>query len=311
MFSSKTLTWLAKRVSPRYLGSRFEKSAYVYGLKTTAHLTLPDFLCIGFRKSGTTWLYENLHVHPEIYLPPYKNIRYFSNDYEHPLASYAEHFRPGRGKVTGDFSNNYSFIDPRRIRFIHKVMPQLKLIVLLRDPVEREWSEFIHNVTEAKKEVEDLSEAEVFARLEKSALLRAGGYNAVLDKWLEYFPTEQMFIGLQSDIKRDPKQLLSDVFTFLGVSAEVDWATFPYEAVILPPVNREYQLEGFDPWRGVEVSNYTSAANDIPEAYEAFLRQKLQPELTRLSQRFGSRVAHWQPQADEKDGGVTVISGAG
>ena len=203
--SSKTLTWLAKRTSPQHLSSRFEKLAYGYGLKSTENLTLPDFLCIGFRKSGTTWLYENLHVHPDIYLPPYKNIRYFSNDYEQPLASYAEHFRPGRGQVTGDFSNNYSFIDSRRIQFIQRVLPQLKLIALLRNPVEREWSELVHNVTEAKKRVEDLSEAEILARLEKSTLLKAGGYNAVLDKWLEYFPEDQLFVGLQDDIKRHPK----------------------------------------------------------------------------------------------------------
>lgn len=281
--------------------SRFEKLAYAYGLNSTASLTLPDFLCIGFRKSGTTWLYENLHFHPEIYLPPYKNVRYFSNNYTDPLVSYAEHFRPGRGKVKGDFSNNYSFIPSRRVRFIHQIMPKLKLIVLLRNPVEREWSEFIHNVTDAGEKVKNLSEPEILARLEKSALLKAGGYNAVLDKWLSHFPEEQVFVGLRDDIKRDPKQLLSDVFTFLGVSTDVDWSAFPYEAVIVPPVNKEYQFEGYDPWRGVQVQNYTSAANDMPKVYRTFLTEKLEPELERLSQRFGSRVDHWRERAEKQE----------
>ena len=169
--------------------------AYAYGLKSTAHLTLPDFLCIGFRKSGTTWLYENLHFHPDIYLPPYKNVRYFSNDYSNPLTSYAAHFAEGRGQVKGDFSNNYSFIPERRVGFVRRVMPDLKLIVLLRNPVEREWSEFVHNVTEAHERVEGLSETEILRRLERGALLQAGGYNAVLDKWLRHFPERQLFVG--------------------------------------------------------------------------------------------------------------------
>ncbi len=287
--------------------------AYAYGLRSTASLTLPDFLCIGFRKSGTTWLYENLHFHPEIYLPPYKNVRYFSNDYKQPLASYAAHFKDGRGKVKGDFSNGYSFIDSRRIDFIAKVMPHVKLIVLLRNPVEREWSEFIHNVTEAGEKLEHLGEAEILDRLERSALLKAGGYNAVLDKWLSYFPENQVYIGLRDEIKREPQKLLSEVFTFLGVSSEVDWSAFPYEAVIVPPVNKEFQLEGYDPWRGVRVENYRSAANDIPAVYRQFLAEKLAAELARLSQRFGERVAHWQdaPAKEMVDERAKVTSGVG
>ncbi len=286
--------------------------AYAYGLRSTAGLTLPDFLCIGFRKAGTTWLYENLHVHPDIYLPPYKNVRYFSNDYKQPLTSYAAHFQAGGGKVKGDFSNSYSFIDGRRIAFVRKVMPQLKLIALLRNPVEREWSEFVHNVTEAGEKFEELSESVVLKSLENSALLKAGGYSAVLDKWLGYFPEDQLYIGLRDEIKREPKQLLSDVFAFLGVSTEVDWSAFPYEAVIVPPVNKEYQLEGYDPWRGVQVENYRSAANDIPALYRAFLTEKLEGELRHLAQRFGDRVAHWQQPAEElSDARVKVTSAAG
>ena len=311
--SSKTVSGLVKRASPSNLASRFEKMAYAYGLRSTASLTLPDFLCIGFRKSGTTWLYENLHFHPEIYLPPYKNVRYFSNDYKQPLASYAEHFKDGRGRVKGDFSNSYSFIDSRRIEFISKVMPRVKLIVLLRNPVEREWSEFVHNVTEAGEKVEGLSEVEVLDRLERSALLKAGGYNAVLDKWLGYFPEDQVYIGLRDEIKREPKRLLGEVFTFLGVSTKVDWSAFPYEAVIVPPVSKEFQLEGYDPWRGVQVENYQSAANDIPAVYRDFLTEKLAPELELLAQRFGRRVAHWQEELGEEevsDKRVEVTSGA-
>lgn len=294
--SSKKVAGVLKRASPKQLAGRLEKLAYVYGLKSTANLTLPNFLCIGFRKSGTTWLYENLHFHPNIYLPPYKNVRYFSNDYADPLTSYAEHFKDGRGKVKGDFSNNYSFISSRRVHFIHQIMPQLKLIVLLRNPVEREWSEVVHNVTEEGRKIADLSEAQVFAKLEQGTLLKAGGYNAVLDKWLEYFPQNQMFVGLQDDLKQDPQKLLSDIFTFLGVSTDVDWSAFPYKAVIVPPVGEEYQHKGYNPWRGVQVQNYTSAANDIPEVYRAFLTAKLQPELELLSARFGDRVAHWWEQ---------------
>ena len=81
----------------------------------------------------------------------------------------------------------------------------------------------------------------------------------------------------------------------------MDWSAFPYGAVIVPPVRAQDQPEGYNPWRGVQVQNYTSAANDIPEVYRAFLADKLQPELRLLSERFGDRVARWQEQpADSK-----------
>ena len=268
-----------------------EKLLYRYGLLSARELTLPDFLCVGFRKAGTTWLFENLHRHPEIYLPPFKNVRYFSTFYHHPLAAYAAVFEAGKTRLKGDFSNSYGRIAPRRLRFMRTVMPEVKLITLLRNPVEREWSDFRHRLTENGLSLETLSESEVRQRLRQSSLYQAGSYTTVLDKLQGIFPPEQLFVGFYDDIAERPKGLLSDVFDFLGVTVPSDWRAFPYEAVIIPPAGPAY--ESFDPWRGVVARQHQNSAETLPEQYRAFLHKLLQNELRELHRRYGERVEGW------------------
>lgn len=277
---------------PSYLRHRLEKLAYQYGLAKAQALSLPDFLCAGFRKAGTTWLFENLHCHPDIYLPPYKNVRYFSQDFGQPLSSYAEHFKSGGQKKKGDFSNSYSSVSDRRINFIHTVMPNTKFIFLLRNPVERAWSEFVHSAVSAERPVSSFSPEEILQSLRSGTVEAAGGYLALLDKWAAVYPEEQIFIGFYDDLSNDPQQLLTEIFTFLGVTPNVDWTRFPFQECIIPPVGKVY--EHHDEWRGVIAPKHQNTADLLPDTYKAFLLEYLEPELLRLEQRFGPRVRHWR-----------------
>ena len=289
--SFNKLTHLTKYALPSRLTWRLEKALYQTGVKGTTDLTLPDFLCLGFRKSGTTWLFENLHYHPDIYLPPYKNVRYFSDDFQQPLSSYAKHFGAGRAQVKGDFSNSYAFISGPRVRFIRSVMPAAKLIVLLRDPVEREWSEFLHQVTMDKGDLSDLSDAEIQAALARAPLASAGGYTALLDKWLSAFSEEQLFVGFYDEISTQPRKLLTRVFEFLGVTSDIDWGDVPYNDVIIPPAGEQY--ESHDPWRGVVATKPRNTSQSLPEHHRAFLQELYAPELAELRARYGHPVEHW------------------
>ena len=290
--SFSKLTRLTKYALPKQVTWRLEKALYQTGLKSAAELTLPDLLCMGFRKSGTTWLFENLHYHPDIYLPPYKNVRYFSDDFQESLRSYAEHFSVGRGRVKGDFSNSYAFIPEARVRFIHSVMPETKLIVLLRDPVEREWSEFLHRVTMEGGDLSSLSDAEIQAALAQAPLASAGGYTPLLDKWLNVFPEEQLFVGFYDELSTQPRNLLTRIFKFLGVTPDIDWDTLPYNDVIIPPAGEQY--ESHDPWRGVVATKPRNTSALLPEQHRAFLSELYQGELAELRKRYGDPVAHWE-----------------
>lgn len=278
------------------LRDRLEKALYRHGVLSPDGLTLPDFLCAGFRKAGTTWLFENLHHHPDIYLPPFKNVRYFSEFYQRSLKEYAAVFEAGQGCVTGDFSNSYGLVSSRRLRFVRAVMPEVKLLFLLRNPVEREWSELRHRLLTDKLDLASLSDAEVRERLQQSALYRAGGYTAVLDKIERVFAPEQMFVGFYDDITTCPQNLLTSVFTFLGVGVPADWSDYPYNAVIIPPAGPGF--ERHDPWRGVQANDHRNSAELLPERHRAFLYELLEEELLELHKRYGERVAPWLKSPD-------------
>ena len=124
----------------RALGVRLEHWAYRQGLLSPRALSLPHFLGIGAVKAGTTWLYRNLRCHPELYLPHPKEVHYFDQRFDRGLRFYAGKFEDGRARVRGEITPAYSALPPDRIRFIRSVMPDLKLIFLMRNPVDRAWS---------------------------------------------------------------------------------------------------------------------------------------------------------------------------
>ena len=129
----------------------------------------PDFLCIGVHKGGTTWLYQQLDSHPDFWMPPFKELHYLDQlsrvqrsssprcrddrdrrfleninslsakpglDFEY----YARLFEPKGTLFSGDISPNYSTLNNKVIRRVVRYFPNLKVICLARDPVERLWS---------------------------------------------------------------------------------------------------------------------------------------------------------------------------
>ena len=256
----------------RFVFSRVEKPLYWHGLLRVDRRRLPDFLGIGAGKSGTTWLYANLKNHPELYLPEVKELHYFAgSNFHQSVSAYLKFFKPGLGKVKGEISPSYATIPLPRIRFIHRLIPDLKIIFLLRNPVDRAWSHAkFPMVTGRNWDFESIS-PEFFFEFFRSRRCRASGeYTLLLRNWESFFPPEQIFIGFFEDIVSCPQQLLEQIFRFLGVSTRVDWETFPYRHRILP---------------GADIP--------CPPEYVQFLRELYRDELERLEQRFGDRVKTW------------------
>ena len=105
---------------------------------------LPDFLVLGTQKGGTTSLQQLLGHHPEVFLAAGKEVHYFSLHHDQPLSWYAAHYATAAAEQRcGDITPFYLFHPeiPGRIRAL---LPQVKLIALLRDPVERALSQVFH-----------------------------------------------------------------------------------------------------------------------------------------------------------------------
>jgi hypothetical protein len=235
--------------------------------------SLPDFLGIGTQKSGTVWLYRNLCEHPKIFIPREKDLNFFSDEfqmYDGVEKRYLHYFRGAEEKVKGEIATHYCLLPKHRIQFIKKLMPKAKIILLLRNPVERSWSGVYHEFCRLqKRKLEDVSESEILDYFQTTGKGFAS-YSDMLDRWQSVYPASQMFVGLFDQITNQPKEMLQDIFRFLGVSEDVDWNTIPYKKVF----NR-------------------GSSEKIPEQYKAVLVNMYRDEIKRL-QELGAPVAAWE-----------------
>lgn len=215
---------------------RYESSIAYRRMRTTAG-ALPTFLIIGAQKGGTTSLHEYLADHPDIGGSFTKEVHYFSLHSSRSLDWYRAHFPPpGRYQHVFESSPYYLFHPccPGRIR---EALPDVKLIVLLRDPVDRAHSHHNHERALGFESLEfgaaldrehdrlDGEEERLaadprycsFAHRHYSYAAR-GMYAKQLKRWLGVFPRQQMLILASEDLFADPADTLHRVQSWLGLS---------------------------------------------------------------------------------------------
>jgi hypothetical protein len=196
-----------------------------------------DFLGIGAAKSGTTTLFQYLRHHPQLYLPPEKEIPFFSDPLrlERGWQVFAQEYYADApdtalwGKITPQYMSS-----PQIPERIHACMPNVRLIAILRNPIDRCLS-YYRMMVRLNRESQPL--VEVVARQLKpdhlatarnmaasldertETYLVRGEYGRLLARYLEFFPHDQLLILFTDDLERAPHELLIKVHTFLGVDA--------------------------------------------------------------------------------------------
>src|SRR5215218_4326678 len=110
------------------------------GLPRHKLAALPDFLVVSPPKTGSTWLADNLRRHPGLFVPASKEVKYFSlfGDWL-GLEWYLDHFIAAGARLKGEASPSYALLPEERIRLVRDLMPGVKLIYLMRDPLARAW----------------------------------------------------------------------------------------------------------------------------------------------------------------------------
>lgn len=249
-----------------------EKWLYSMGLLSADGLRMPDFLGIGAQKAGTTWLHQNLQHHPDFYFPPHiKEIRFFDARFYMSPAQYAAFFEPAGPRVTGDITPGYGALPISRIRFVRKLIPDARLILILRNPIERAWSHALMDLVDTKqRRFEDVEAWEFRAHFDSRSARRNGAYISMLDNWLHVYPEEQLLVAFFEDIRDHPQELLTRVFRHLGVSVDVDWETFPF---------RERIKEGNSVF--------------LPDEYRQHLRGLFSAEVEAVAARLGGPATGW------------------
>lgn len=206
-------------------------------LMTYKYRALPTFLIIGAQKSGTTSLYRYLAKHPDIRANlVVKELSFFDEYHGRGLPWYQSHFpfkRKNKHYFEGTTHYLFNPLAPKRIK---KVLPSIKVIALLRNPIDRAYSSYKHQVRAGREALsfEDAIELES-KRLqgEKGRLildptyisynynhfsyLERGKYSDQIHNWLEHFPKEKMLILSSDDFFQDTSQSLNRIYNFLEV----------------------------------------------------------------------------------------------
>jgi len=175
----------------------------------------PDFLYIGAAKAGSSWIYEILREHPEVFVPPAKDIQYFDTFFDKGIDWYRSFFRDsGLFKVRGEISHNYYFI-PEAADRIWKEIPDIKLICCLREVVDRTISSYMFSLSTEGKRYPGITE---YAK--SSRMLAQNGYYSCLKRFYDRFPPENILVLFFEDLKSDALSFAREIFYFLGVDSE-------------------------------------------------------------------------------------------
>ncbi len=203
---------------------------------------LPDFLILGAQKAGTTSLFAYLSEHPRVAPALCKEVHFFDYNYQRGASWYRAHFPTRwtcwrRGLVTGEGSPYYLF-HPRAPARAHEVMPQAKLIVLLRNPVERAYSHYQHQVrlgleplafedalaheaTRLTGEFEKLvADGEYYSfNYQNYSYLARGMYADQLSRWFRFFARAQFLILPSEPFYEHPAGTWERILAFLDLPA--------------------------------------------------------------------------------------------
>jgi hypothetical protein len=230
-----------RKVSNTFDDELQDHLAFLGFLTADQRLCLPDWMVVAPPKTGTSWVYANLRRHPEAFAVDLKELKYFSNRFElEDLRNYLAHFRSGADKTKGEASPSYSLLPTSTIRLIRALVPDLKLIYLMREPIGRAWSHARHNCREHEAtfkrytgRFEDVSEEQWIECLTDDWNRLSGDYLGQLQRWLSVFPREQVYLGFFEEIVHSPRRLLRELLEFL----ELDPGFSDSEDVILERVN--------------------------------------------------------------------------
>lgn len=192
-------------------------------------MTLPNFLVIGAAKAGTTSVYEYLGQHPQIFMSPAKETFYFlpESSYSVDFDTYQSLFDGVSKEVAIGEATPMYLHSPEACQRIKQLIPNAKLIAVLRNPVDRAYSNYLDRLYDGRESIADFHQACEAEKARRSTNIEAfafyksqGFYFAQLSHYLKAFDRSQLKILLFEDLKLEPEAFMQDIYRFLGVDAD-------------------------------------------------------------------------------------------
>jgi len=301
----------------------------------------PDFLVIGAQKAGTTSLYSYLRQHPEVFLPTVKEPQYFAlaargRDFAGTgdarlgkrlgqvfnQTGYLELFSgAGTGQKRGECSNYYLW-SPEAPVLIRQTIPSVRLVALLRNPVDRAWSAFCHLRRDRRERLVDFDRAldaePDRIRRDYGPLWRyveTGCYATQLKRYLECFPREQIHIELSESLQTEPVETLKRIYAFIGVDTEfvfnvsetLNVSGLPRLGWVHDIIKRSYPGKSVlkqlmpAPWRSAISARFFSGMmkrEPMPEHTRERLEHRFQSEIEELEEILQCDLSGWKQKTE-------------
>jgi hypothetical protein len=270
----------------------------------------PDFLCVGMEKAATSWLFDQLRTHPDFWIPPVKELRYLHtatprmdstakllarvskgrkkclSDTDHAflcqaealvrqprdIEKYAALFRFKAGRISGDISPMYCVLSGDDIRTIASRFPNLKIVLMVREPVERAWSHICQLHRMGRFDLPLLADATAFGKwFESSKLRRASVATRALQRWTEFAPSIPFRFYFFDQVASAPDLVRAEIIRFLGGDPEKQ--------------------------SGILAAGYNHKAGasklPLPQSVKSVLVEQLTEEIRASARLFGGPAERW------------------
>jgi len=185
---------------------------------------------------------------------------------------YRSLFEAAGGRLTGDITPHYSGLGETAVREIMSFLPDVKIILILRDPIDRDWSHVVHYLTyNLGCKRDELTTDRILSHVHDPSTRLRGDYLPMLDLWRRYVPPARFRVMFFDDIQRRPVEFLDEIHEFLGLS--------PFT----PP--------------GLITKVNASGATAIPAEVERHLAELHLPALEKMAQEMGGYAVAWRDRA--------------
>lgn len=229
---------------------------HMWGMISYSYRQSPQFLIIGTQKGGTSSLFYYLKFHPQIKRPIKKEIHYFNQFYHKGIKWYLAHFpKKSKDSCTGEASPDYLF-HPSVPKRVFELNPDMKLIVLLRDPVLRAYSAYQMNKRLRVDKTDTFEQAVSYeiAQLKKDKevysqerhnffYLERGKYTQQLSNWLNFYNKKQFLLINSENLLTDTNAVLKNVYDFLEIKHTFPKSPKAQNVGQYPPLAPELQAK--------------------------------------------------------------------
>jgi len=196
------------------------------------------------------------------------DLKYYMRTYDDDW--YASVFEPSRGRVTGEITPAYSALEPDVVARVHGLAPDAKIIFMVRNPIERVWSQAVMSYDKVEKgSAGSVSERKLLRRTGRDSFQSLTDYLKTLDTWRRFYAEERIFVGFLEDVYFFPQELLQAIYGFL----DVDTSFRPREP---------------------EKKVHARSESSMPSGVAVRLAQDYHQQTKRFEEHFGGYASFWR-----------------